>query len=144
VRSWLLLGATVLALGLGALLGLRWLVSSFVGESRHLQDFSSPEQARDFLGGHLPVRLPKDARVEALTYERFTDWSLTARVRFPSGEAAVDYVERVKRERRLDDSYCGDSEPNSGARYALPHLFACGTVSAAATPESLDIVCQTR
>jgi len=134
----------VAALGFGAVLGLGWLVSNFVGESRNLQDFSSPEQAHDFVGAHLPARLPKDARLEALTYERFTDWSLTARVRFPSSAAAVDYVERIKRERRLNDAYCGDAEPSSGARYALPELFACGTVSAGGSPDVLDIVCQTR
>jgi hypothetical protein len=58
--------------------------------------------------------------------------------------AALEYVERVRRDRRLNDQYCGDSEPTSGARYALPELYACGTVTAGSSPAVLDIVCQTR
>jgi len=135
-------GALVLACG--GLLGLGWLASGFAGESRKLQDFSSPQQARDFLTAHLPAPLPSDARIEELTYERFTDWSLSASVRFPSNQAALDYIERVKQERRLDDDYCGNAEPASGARYALPELKACGAVRSESSSRVLDFTCQTR
>jgi hypothetical protein len=142
---WVLLGLTSIGLtviaGAGLLLAV---LASSLDSDRDLADFASQAEARDFASAHLPTALPGSAVVEALRYERFTDWRLTSRIRFDSSESVDRYVEQLERERKLDDAYCGDAEPSGGARYFLPALFACGTVGRGARAGTLEMACNTR
>ena len=113
------------------------------GADRKLEDFSSPGEARAFASAHLPVPLPAGAALDALRYARFTDWHFSARVRFSSAEAADRYLEQVRRDRQLNDAYCGDSEPSGGARYALADVSACGSIKRE-SPQVLSVTCFTR
>jgi hypothetical protein len=134
----------VVAAVAGAGLLLVALASSFGSPAKDLEDFASQAQARDFASAHLPTPLPSDTVVEALRYERFTDWRITARVRLTSPEAVARYVEELKQHRKLDDDYCGSGEPAGGASYFLPALFACGTVQPGSAAATLEIACNTR
>jgi hypothetical protein len=113
------------------------------GSDRNLEDFASPNEARAFASAHLPAALPADATLDALRYERFTDWHFSARVRFSSAEAADRFLERVRRDRQLNDAYCGDSEPIGGARYALIDVSACGSIHRESA-QALHVTCFTR
>lgn len=114
------------------------------GDGPHqLSDFDSPAEARAFVSAHLPVPLPSDAVVEALHFERFTDWFLSARVRLSSREVAQGYLDQVRRARVLNDAYCSDVEPSLGARFYLRDVAACGSLDAAALP-ALEVRCNTR
>jgi hypothetical protein len=117
--------------------------SMFSGSDRNLEDFASPSEARAFASAHLPVPLPADARLDALRYERFTDWHFSARVRFASAEATDRYLEQVRRDRQLNDAYCGDTEPSGGARYVLADVFACGSIRRESA-QALHVTCFTR
>jgi hypothetical protein len=140
-----LLGLTILGLATIAGVGLFFLaLASSLDTDKDLEDFASQAQARDFASAHLPTPLPSATVVEALHYERFTDWRLTARVRLTSPNAAAQYVDQLKQERKVDDNYCGSAEPGAGARYFLPALFACGTVKPGSPAATLEIACNTR
>lgn len=130
--SFVTVGAVLLG-GVGAL-----------DTSRSLKDFESNEAARHFVSEHLPVALPNDAVVSELAYERWTDWRLSATVKLDSGQAAEEFVARVLQDRKTDDPYCGEAEPERGARYFLSASFACGTVSRGAAHDTLEILCHTR
>jgi hypothetical protein len=110
---------------------------------RDLTDFADQAQARAFVSSHLPTPLPPDAVIEGLDYERWTDWSLKARVRLPSRQAVERYVEEAKRLRKLDDDYCHHVEPDHGARYFLAEVSACGTLESTSS-EVLEVRCNTR
>lgn len=142
---WVLLGLAVL--GLATVAGLGLVVApaaSSLGSTKELKDFASQAQARDFTSAHLPTPLPSSALIEALRYERFTDWRITARVRLPSAAALDQYVEQTKQDRKTDDAYCGAGEPSLGVSYFLPKLFACGTVQRGASASILEMACNTR
>lgn len=143
---WILLGLTILVLAAvaGAGLSLVALASSFGSPDKDLEDFASQAQARDFASAHLPTPLPSETVVEALHYERFTDWRITARVRLPSPEAVARYIDQLKQDRKVDDDYCGSGEPAAGAGYFLPAMFACGTVQPGSSVATLEIACNTR
>lgn len=143
---WIMLGLSILALAAiaGGGLLLVALASSFGSPAKDLEDFASQAQARDFASAHLPTPLPSDTFVEALRYERFTDWRITARVRLTSPEAVARYVDQLEQDRKVDDDYCGSAEPAAGARYFLPALFACGTVQPGSAAATLEIACNTR
>lgn len=111
--------------------------------NRELSDFDSPAEARAFVSAHLPVPLPNGAVVEDLHYERWLDWHLSARVRLPSREVTEGYVDQVKRDRALDDQYCGSDEPTPGARYFLRDVFGCGSINGVKSP-LLEVRCYTR
>jgi hypothetical protein len=64
-------------------------------------------------------------------------------VRFPSAEGADRYLEHVRRDRKLNDAYCGDSEPSGGARYVLTDVSACGTI-VRESAQALRVTCFTR
>jgi hypothetical protein len=134
-------------LGIFAIVGVGLVVVALAtsfGSAKDLEDFASQAQARDFISAHLPTPLPSSAVVEALHYERFTDWRITARVRLPSASALDQYLEQTKRDRQLDDAYCGAAEPSGGARYFLAKSFACGTLQHGSSATSLEIACNTR
>ena len=130
--AFVTIGAVLLA-GVGAL-----------DTSRSLDDFENNEQARKFVSEHLPAALPNDAVVSKLSYERWTDWHLAATVQLGSAQAADELVARVIADRKTDDAYCGEKDPELGARYFLPASFACGSVSRGAAPSTLEIRCNTR
>lgn len=138
---WIFVGLAAVACALGVL-AVAQLVSAF-DTDRDLADFASAGEARAFVSAHLPVPLPSTALVEALHYERWTDWHLTARVRLPSLAASHGYVEQVRRERALDDQYCSAKEPSPGVRYFLAAEFACGSIDSGAAP-ILEVHCNTR
>jgi hypothetical protein len=141
---WVLLGLGLVACGLGsALVLLLMSAASSLDMARDLEDFASPAEARAFTTAHLPVPLPSDVVVESLHYERFTDWHFTARVRFPSVEAAQLYLDKTGRDRTLNDPYCSDTEPTPGARYFLAPVYACGSLQQS-SPLVLDVRCHTR
>jgi hypothetical protein len=142
---WVLLALSILGLAAVAGVGLVVaLAASSLGSTKDLEDFASQAQARDFTSAHLPTPLPSSAVVEALHYERFTDWRITARVRLPSPQALNQYLEQAKQERKVDDAYCGAAEPSVGAGYFLPQLFACGSVQRGSSASILEIACNTR
>jgi hypothetical protein len=113
------------------------------GSDRDLEDFATPSEARAFASAHLPVPLPAAATLDALRYARFTDWHFSAQVRFPSAEGADRYLEQVRRDRQLNDAYCGDSEPSGGARYVLADVSACGSIERESA-QALRVTCFTR
>jgi hypothetical protein len=141
VVLWVLLGLGLVTAGFTVLLVVVMLRP--FDTDRDLTDFENPEQALAFTSAHLPAPLPKDAAVEQLLYQRWTDWNFTARVRLPSPEAADRYLDRVRRDRKLNDEYCNGSEPARGARYFLPEVSACGAVERASA-EIIEVQCNTR
>ena len=139
---WVLTALAVLCVGLvGTVIAAGAHLLS--GSDRNLEDFASPTEAGAFASTHLPAPLPADATLDALHYERFTDWHFSARVRFSSAEAADRYLEQVRRDRQLNDAYCGDDEPQGGARYALADVSACGSIRRESARE-LRVTCFTR
>jgi hypothetical protein len=114
-----------------------------LGSGRDLADFASAADARSFVSEHLPAPLPGDAVVESLHYERWTDWFLETNVRLASAEATDRYLEQVRRDRKLNDAYCGGEEPADGVRYFLPAVMACGAVRRT-SPQIIEVRCNTR
>lgn len=143
VIHWVFFGLGVLSLVL-AVAGvlLVWVLVHAVAPSRKLSDFN-PAEARDFVSAHLPAPLPSSAQVEQLQYERFTDWHLTARVRFDSPTSALLYLERVRADRKLNDAFCNHADPSGGARYFLPQYTACGSAKLGKAPELVDVLIHT-
>ena len=84
----------VLALGLTVCLGvgLIYLARDLVelGESRNFNDFSNNEQRLAFVRAHLPaqLKLPKNAQVQKLRYDKWMDWSLRATIQLTAAEHA--------------------------------------------------------
>lgn len=113
------------------------------GSDRDLEDFASPSEARAFASAHLPTPLPTDTTLDALRYARFTDWHFSASVSFPSAEAVERYLDQIRRDRHLNDTYCGYSEPSGGARYALADVSACGFIERESA-KALSVTCFTR
>jgi hypothetical protein len=130
----------VLIVAAGAVLV--WILADAFDTDKKLSDFESPAQGRAFVSAHLPLPLPADSDVIELSYERWTDWNLTAKVRLASPAATRDYLERVRSARKLNDDYCGAGEPSGAARFFLADVSACGTVSSAA--DTLSVRCYTR
>lgn len=143
VLLWLLLGAVLVLAIAGFLALLTFSLTDTNGLNRDLADFASPAESRAFASAHLPVPLPKEAVVESLHFERWTDWNLTATVRLPSAEALALYLEQTKRDRKLYDEFCYHDEPAQGARYYLKKSMACGTIERV-SPAVIEIRCNTR
>jgi hypothetical protein len=142
---WVFLGLGVVAfLLLAGFVVLVGAAATALDTNRDLEDFESPQQAREFVSAHLPTPLPATAVVQELNYERWTDWHLKARVRFESAAALTSYMGQARLDRTLDDAYCGGTEPSGSVRYFLTPSFACGKASVAEVSGTLDIVCHTR
>lgn len=144
---WALFGVGIVAVGVIGVLGalVSWVASDGIelGTTRDLKSFAGPAEARAFTSAHLPTPLPEHAQIEQLHYERWTDWNFSARVRLASPQAVELYLDAVKRARKLNDSYCTDSEPDAGARYFLDKVFACGAI-ARISPQVIEVRCATR
>jgi hypothetical protein len=141
---WVFLGLAVVTAVL--LLGAAVLLSSAataLDSDRELKDFESPAQARDFVSAHLPTPLPSTAVVEALRYQRWTDWHLQAEVRLKSAEGVASYLEQARQKRASNEAYCGGSGLSGGVSFFLSDVSACGSVTAT-SPVSLHVVCATR
>src|SRR4051812_44546972 len=132
--------AVCIAIAVCALLAIG--VASIFDTTQTLKDFASPAEARAFTSAHLPVSLPEDATVESLTYERWTDWHFSARVRLPSSEAVDRYLDQARAAGEPNAEYCND-EPSSDARYFLKDVSACGSVHRESL-QVLEVVCYTR
>lgn len=142
-RKFVIAGAAIATAIVGSICCLVVAAAHAFDTGRDLADFASPAEARSFASAHLPTPLPPDAVIESLHYERWTDWFLETNVRLPSVAAADRYLEQVRRERKLDDTYCPGEEPADGARYFLPAVMACGAVSRT-SPQMIEVRCNTR
>ena len=68
-----------------------------------LSDFESKEKALEFVNGHLPIKLPEDAKIEKLEYFSWMDFHLEAAVTLPPKEAAA-YGEKIEAIKSEDDN----------------------------------------
>lgn len=141
---WVLFGVAIVTTALvGVLAFFLASLGGGLGTTRDLSSFGSQAEARAFASAHVPTALSEPALVEQLHYEGWTDWNFSARVRFSSPEALDAYLEVVKRVRKLNDSYCTESEPKNGARYFLAEVFACGVIERV-SPRVISVSCNTR
>ncbi len=138
---WLLFGGA--ALGLGALALLAALASLFTDTSLDRSDFASDAQAAEFVSEHLPAPLPASVRVEKLSYDRWTDWRLSASVELPSVQATEAYLKRARAARATNDEYCLTSGNAQVLQYFLAKWYACGSIQRQ-SPRTLLIGCNTR
>lgn len=116
---------------------------SFSESDLSLADFDTQDDARRFVSEHLPVQLGDGVRVEALTYERFTDWHLDALLRFESSAGAGRYMQRVRGVRKLNVDYCYHDATMEGA-YFLAKWHACGQLEQESSGARLRVRCHTR
>jgi hypothetical protein len=144
-RGKVVVGAMAVVGLLAVMVTVGWLAVALapLDTTRELSDFASATEARNFTSAYLPLPLPQGARIEALRYERWTDWRLTARARFGSAAALDDYLSDARRRRALDDQYCGVAEPPGGLRYVVSNLRACGSLERV-SERTLQVTCFTR
>jgi len=143
---WLLislaLGALVtLVLALGAFV--LWGVGGLSGTSLDRGDFPTETEAREFVNGHLPTPLPSNAKVTALTYERFTDWHLTTSILFPSQIEARAFLTKAHGARTTNEGYCGP-DADAQVSYFIPEYYACGRITEPTANGMLEVTCNTR
>lgn len=136
--------ALLLLVGGGATIGLVLAAWGFAGTSLGVDDFASGAEARDFLDSHLPVGLPEDAVIRALTFDRFTDWHLEATVDLGSAHAAAAYLGRAEEVRARDPEYCGPGSSSASVDYFIAKWHACGAIVRANAKGLLRVTCYTR
>jgi hypothetical protein len=126
--------------------GLAYLAAtSLSGTSLTKRDFADPTEATAFVSAHLPAPLPTDAEVEELTYDRFTDWHLSATVSLGSSEAVETYLRTAREQRQENVEYCGPwSLPADAVAYFLAEVQACGSIVPGPSEGSISVRCLTR
>jgi len=117
---------------------------SSLGTELSLSDFKSNEQLMEFVNGHLPIKLPDNAKVEKLQYSSWMDWEFKATIKL-SAKEAKEYIRKVEIADlpELPEWFGTEDKLENEVKYFLDEYHAFGSLTIDASTGRIEIKCFT-